>query len=267
MAASNILTFICTLLLISFIASFFRRVHNAGNTVGSVYSAAAIIFMQCGEKLLFYRAGSIIFYILHTFFVITLYFIIINLIIIFLPFFRRYKNKSDVIVIPGCRVKNKKPTKMLMKRIKRAYKEYQKNPQSIIMASGGQGKDEDISEAECIKITLIKLGVPENKIFIEDKSTNTYENFLFTYNKLKEMTDNFIFGRPYDSFNFHFIKIATNEFHMYRSMKTADSIGFSSSPAPCRTTFYLLPSFLAREILAVTYYEIKNTINLIKQFK
>jgi uncharacterized SAM-binding protein YcdF (DUF218 family) len=74
-----------------------------------------------------------------------------------------------------------------------------------VIVSGGVGiltKDIfDTSEAQVFTDIMIKMGVPKEKIIIEDKSTNTGENITFTYNllnKLNKRFDSFILvQKPY----------------------------------------------------------------------
>lgn len=46
--------------------------------------------------------------------------------------------------------------------------------------SGGQGKDEDLSEAEAMKDYAVKRGYDPDLILLEDKSTNTYPNMVYS---------------------------------------------------------------------------------------
>ncbi|MBN1645036.1 YdcF family protein [Candidatus Woesearchaeota archaeon] len=60
----------------------------------------------------------------------------------------------------------------------------------LLIFSGGVGKLTPASwnkpEAEMFADVAIKMGVPKDKILIENKSTNTGENILFTMDLLKE---------------------------------------------------------------------------------
>ncbi len=51
---------------------------------------------------------------------------------------------------------------------------------ACFVPSGGQGSDEIISESEAMKRYLMENGVPEERIWCEDKSVNTYQNMLFS---------------------------------------------------------------------------------------
>ena len=100
--------------------------------------------------------------------------------------------KVDYVVVLGGRVRGEKPSRSLYKRIEKAA-EYLKEHENIkVVASGGKGKGEEISEAEAIKRELVKLGIFENRIITEDKSVNTVENFKFTLEKIKENESEYI---------------------------------------------------------------------------
>ncbi|MBR6119123.1 MAG: YdcF family protein, partial [Oscillospiraceae bacterium] len=46
--------------------------------------------------------------------------------------------------------------------------------------SGGQGADECVSEAECMRRWLAEQGVPAEQMLLEDRSTDTAENMAFS---------------------------------------------------------------------------------------
>ena len=58
-----------------------------------------------------------------------------------------------------------------------------------IIFSGGFGKDTHFSDPEAIVFaeTVIKMGVPEDDVIIEDKATNTGENIEFTKSKIEKL--------------------------------------------------------------------------------
>jgi uncharacterized SAM-binding protein YcdF (DUF218 family) len=65
------------------------------------------------------------------------------------------------------------------------------NPVSYIVVSGGLGKvtNEIWTETEAQKFSqvMINLGVPSEKIYLEEKASNTGENILFSKKSLKNM--------------------------------------------------------------------------------
>ena len=90
-------------------------------------------------------------------------------------------SKADVIIGCGC--------SDLLVPIKCA-KLYKDNYAPLIIFSGGLGKMTDNffskTEAEIYKDIAINEGVPEDKILIENKSTNTGDNFRFSLELLND---------------------------------------------------------------------------------
>ena len=95
--------------------------------------------------------------------------------------------KVDYVIILGARVKGEKPTKSLMERIKAATEYLKKNPEVKVIATGGQGKNEGVAEGLAIKRELLKNGISEDRIILEDKSKNTVENFRFSLEKIENI--------------------------------------------------------------------------------
>ena len=147
---------------------------------------------------------------------------------------------ADYLIVLGARVeKNGVPSPALQHRIDSAYEYLAENPDTVVIATGGQGRDEDMPEAECIKAELMKLGIPEERILIEDESTSTTENLKNSLAIIgdKEKT----------------VGIVTNNYHVYRSVKLAEKVGFEN---PCgfaaSYTGITLPNYLVREAVCLT---------------
>lgn len=150
------------------------------------------------------------------------------------------KGECTVIVL-GCKVRGETPSLMLYYRAMAAYKYLEANPDAVCIASGGQGADELISEAECIRRILTEKGIADERIILEDKSTSTDENIKFSIQKMKEYG---ISGS---------IAIATNEFHQLRAGMIAEKYGLEHFSLTSRTTAYLLPTYWIREWLGICY--------------
>jgi uncharacterized SAM-binding protein YcdF (DUF218 family) len=84
----------------------------------------------------------------------------------------------------------------------------------IAIVSGGQGPDELVSEAKAMKDYLINLGINENRIMMEDKSTSTFENITYS---IKVMKDNQL---DYDK-----LAVVTTDFHVYRAKMLFNRMG------------------------------------------
>jgi len=61
---------------------------------------------------------------------------------------------KSVVVVLGAQVVNSRPTLILAGRIQAAADYLTAHPDSVCIASGGRGADEDISEAKCIRVRI-----------------------------------------------------------------------------------------------------------------
>jgi len=136
------------------------------------------------------------------------------------------------------------PSNPLVKRIEEGYDYMSDNPDTILIASGGQGFNESISEAECIKRELVKKGVDKERILLEDRSTSTIENLKFS---LK------IIGR-----NDLKVGIVTNSFHEYRALMIAKEAGYENVyPVPAKTLFPVGIHYMVREFFGVVRFKLQ----------
>lgn len=147
--------------------------------------------------------------------------------------------KADAVVVLGCQVRGETPSSMLAWRAKAALDVLEDNPEAICVASGGQGSGEDISEAEAIRRYLMQHGISEERIIMEEKSTSTYENIVFSAEILKELgiTENIV--------------IATSEFHQYRAYVFAKREGLKTGAHSAPTLKANLPNYWVREWAAL----------------
>lgn len=88
-----------------------------------------------------------------------------------------------------------------------------------IILSGGQVFTNYGNEANIAKRQLISLGVPEEKIILENKSINTEQNAKFTKQLLKKH-------------KLHKPILVTSAFHMERAIRNFNNLGISVQPYP-----------------------------------
>lgn len=151
---------------------------------------------------------------------------------------------EDAVIVLGAAVHGKTPSLTLKRRLDKAVEYHNQNPDAIIVVSGGQGAQEDISEAEAMEIYLIENGVKSDKIIKENKSTSTTENFAFS----KEILDK-QFSNDYT------VAFVTNEYHISRAALCADNAGIDNTThLHSNTTLSYLISGTLRECLAVVKY-------------
>ncbi len=143
---------------------------------------------------------------------------------------------EDVMIVLGAAVEGEELSPNLRKRLEKAVEYYEKNPEVKIIVSGGMGEDEDISEALAMERYLVKNGIPSDKITKEDKSTSTYENFLFSCDLIDENSR---------------ALFITNRFHVFRANKIAESMGINISHMGADIEWYTVPMNYFREMMAV----------------
>lgn len=146
--------------------------------------------------------------------------------------------EADYVLLLGAKVNGTTPSKSLMYRINGAYDYLVDNPSAKVIVCGGKGSDEQISEAEAMKRTLISKGIDENRIIMEDKSTSTEENIRFAMEYIEDNNSKVV--------------VTTNSYHVFRAVSIARKAGLknvSGNPAGCVTG--LIPQDFAREFFAV----------------
>ena len=153
------------------------------------------------------------------------------------------KQHYDFIIIHGAGLLDgERVTPLLKRRIDKAVQAFHqsKNLHIRLIASGGQGSDEKISEAQAMYNYLVEhTDVPKEAIILEEKSTTTYENLLFS----KELGEQLI-----DNPRFLFV---TNDYHVFRTSTYARQIGMQGDGLGCSTASYYIPSAFIREYVAM----------------
>ena len=160
--------------------------------------------------------------------------LILNLVHLKLP-------KLDYIVVLGAGLNGTEVTPLLAARIDRALEIYRKIPGLKLIMSGGKGPDEVIAEGEAMRNYAVKQGIPADDIIVENKSTTTYENILFSH---RLMTPEAKFG------------IATNSYHVYRALVIAKRQGLKCVGFGAKTRWYFTLNAFMREYIAylrITY--------------
>jgi len=145
----------------------------------------------------------------------------------------------DYLLVLGASVYADGPSPALTRRINAVMDCLDQHPGARIIASGGQGKNEPVSEALCIRDELVRRGVDPNRILIEDRSTDTRENML--YSKTLIDRDNAAVG------------IVTNNYHIWRSLRLAHRAGLTNVHGIAATyTGPTLFHFMVREAISIT---------------
>ncbi len=147
--------------------------------------------------------------------------------------------EDATVVVLGCAVKGTSPSQMLSLRIDAAERYLREHPQAVAVLSGGQGDDEDISEAQCMFNELTKRGIAAERLYIEDRSTSTRENIRFSAEIIKEngLSEN--------------LAVVSNNFHLYRASLVVKNEGYSFYSVSAGTPLTLFPTYWMREYLGI----------------
>lgn len=120
--------------------------------------------------------------------------------------------RLDYIIVLGAQMKTHGPSRVLKMRLDKAYDYLVKNPDTIVIVSGGQGSDEPVSEAQGMYDYLVGKGIEERRILREDKSRNTSQNINYSGALLDKEKDT--------------VGIVTNNFHIFRATHIAEKSGY-----------------------------------------
>ena len=91
------------------------------------------------------------------------------------------EDEQLTVMIFGCYVRGEEPGRTLTTRLDAALSLLKRYPNADCIVSGGQGSNEAISEAEAMRRYLVSRGIAEERITLEDRSTNTSENLEYTF--------------------------------------------------------------------------------------
>jgi vancomycin permeability regulator SanA len=117
----------------------------------------------------------------------------------------------DCIIVPGASViANKYPSDILRDRLDTAFEVYKQTGIKRILVSGDHGTVE-YDEVNVMRDYLIAKGVPAEDVFMDHAGFDTYQTMF----------------RARDIFEIRSAVIATQDFHLYRALYIADSLGLN----------------------------------------
>lgn len=120
-------------------------------------------------------------------------------------------NDVDCILVLGAGVWGENPSPMLEDRLLEAINLYDNEIAPKIIMSGDHGREE-YDEVNIMKDYAIEKGIPSEDIFMDHAGFSTYESIY----RVKEI------------FNADKIIIVTQEYHLYRALYIANSLGIES---------------------------------------
>ena len=155
------------------------------------------------------------------------------------------ETKCDYIIVLGCQVDGTTPSLSLSDRIDAAYRYLQENPHTKAVLSGGQGENEDITEAECMFRELTDRGVAEERLILEKSSTSTWENLKFSLTLIEEETG----AKP------ETVGVLSGDYHLLRAGLFAKSFGVETVGIPAKTGMPTIRiNYFLREVAGIWHY-------------
>ncbi|MBW4080406.1 YdcF family protein [Paenibacillus sp. S150] len=154
--------------------------------------------------------------------------------------------EADAGIILGMSMWGEEPSPGLKERLDYGLGLYREGKFTRFIVSGGLDQaDYKYTEAEGMKNYLVGQGVPETSILIEDKSTSTYENLLFSQKIMQ-------------SEGLTTAVIITHTFHGQRSLEIARELDYTR-PQLGLTDSQVMSMFKykSREILAYTKWKVQ----------
>ncbi|QOY61626.1 YdcF family protein [Thermophilibacter immobilis] len=150
----------------------------------------------------------------------------------------------DFIVIHGAGLSGTELTPLLAGRVDKALELWERQGRGgLLVVSGGQGSDEEISEAEAMyRYLTLRKGIPAGSIVKEERSTTTMENLRFS----KELMDARADGAPYRC------AVVTSDYHVFRCAEYAHELGISADGVGSHTRGWYWPAAFIREFAAIT---------------
>jgi len=148
------------------------------------------------------------------------------------------KPDSTVIVL-GARVYGDRVSRSMKSRLDVAAEYLKDNPGSVCIVSGGQGKNDSVSEASVMYRYLTEHGIAADRIYMEDQSTDTEENLRYSKKILEE-------EQLYPG-----IALATDGYHAYRAENYACREGLKAEVIPAPTVWWLWPTSVVREMYGI----------------
>ena len=164
---------------------------------------------------------------------------------------------SDVIIVLGSGLRRDgRPGDALLRRSRWGAQLYAEGLAPIVICTGGVGQNAVRSESSACREVLIREGVPEDAIYLDEQSRSTEENAIYAQAIMLEN-------------DWTSAVIVTDSFHMLRAnwiFETyfdENSIHHTRSPVPrdwVRNYFYMRHSL--REIVALQWQAFKEIFNL-----
>ncbi len=151
--------------------------------------------------------------------------------------------EADAVIVLGAGVNGDTPSLTLQSRIDAAARYLREHPKTPAVLSGGQGDGESVSEARAMYRALTAQAIPASQLLLEERSSNTAENFAFSKAVLEANGVDLTHGK---------IAVVSSDFHLFRAGVLAKHEGLSTFGIPARLPWRgLAVNYEVREAFAL----------------
>ncbi|MDD5017455.1 MAG: YdcF family protein [Eubacteriales bacterium] len=151
------------------------------------------------------------------------------------------QKEADYVIVLGCGIfPDGSLTRTLKNRLDTAYEYLTEYEEALCVVSGGQGPTEPVPEAEAMRDYLVALGIDEDRITIEPKSTSTKENLSFSANIMRQEYP-----------DLKTAAVVTSDFHIFRAVMIAKNCGIDAFGLAAPTPWYTVINNYMREYVGV----------------
>ena len=163
----------------------------------------------------------------------------------------RGENDLDYLIVLGAQMRDDSPSTIYKFRLDAAYEYLLDNPGTICVVSGGQGRNETVSEGEGGREYLIKKGIEPERLIAETKAMDTEENIKYSLALMET---------PYEENNEILrIGVVTNNYHLFRGIHLAKR---HTDNYVCGIAAHTIPWYLPNNMVRECFGIIRDCLNL-----
>ena len=173
------------------------------------------------------------------------------------------KESVNYVIVLGAQVRGNTISRTLERRLAKAVEYAAYHPNTVFVLSGGQGDDEDVTEASAMYRYMKSHGVPDYQLLKEEESRSTYENIVYSKMLIMErerirratlraaMAEYGYLLPPDEEITIR-VGILTSNFHELRAKGIARQVGISNVSGISATSDpVLFVHFCVRECFAI----------------
>lgn len=155
-------------------------------------------------------------------------------------------NKVYVFLLGGGIDKNGKLPKPVIRRVEKTAEYMKLNEEAVCVVTGGTLKWLPYPEAPELKRQLVRRGIPEDRVFVEDQALDTIQNLQKGTEVLKQelgISTRDVLESP--------VILVSSRYHLRRAQRLAHRMGFENvTGLGSRTPVFHVPMAYLREICA-----------------